>query len=240
MTTYREIIYLILDLVKGTSDDFSLNENHISFLLNKYKGYLLSQKYAKDLSKIDPANFQTICINLINESDCDEVVLKSTKTIPNYLGDITAYAGMDRLERIENTRFKYVGVGKFGKRTKYFTIMPNRELYIKSKNSQLQYLKKIELSGVFVDEIPEEMNCNKASDNNNQCYQDPLDSPFVIEPGLIVSLIQAVLNDIMQAAYRPVDGMNNGRDDLPDIYSLASAIARALNKQNKKPDVDKD
>lgn len=236
MTTYREIIYLILDLVKGTSDDFSLNENHISFLLNKYKGYLLSQKYAKDLSKIDPANFQTICIDLTKESDCDEVVLKSTRTIPNYLGTITAYAGMDRLERIENSRFKYAGSGKFGKRMKYFTIMPNRELYIKSKNSQLQYLKRIELSGVFVDEIPAEMNCSNNSDNGNQCYQDPMDSPFIIEQGLIVSLIQAVLNDIMQAAYRPMDGINNGRDDLPDIYSLAQAIARSLRNNRRSND----
>jgi hypothetical protein len=43
----------------------------------------------------------------------------------------------------------------------------------------------------------------------------------------------------MQAAYRPMDGINNGRDDLPDIYSLAQAIARSL-RNNRRSNDDKD
>lgn len=235
MTTYREIIYLILDLVKGTSDDFSLNEHHISFLLNKYKGFLLNAKYGKDLTKIDPSNFQTLCIKLNKEESCDEAILKSIKPIPNYIGTITAYIGFDKLERIDSSRFKYAGSGNYGKRMKYYTIMPDRFLYVKSKNLQLSYLKKIEISGVFLEEIPAELTCDP-NNSESPCPVDPLDNPFVIEQGLIVELIQRVLNDVLQSAYRPVDMHNNGRDDLPDVYALAQALARTLKHRGSNED----
>lgn len=237
MTTYRELVYIILDLVRGESDDFTLNENHIVFLLNKYKGYILSQKYAKDLSKIDKSNYQTICIDLELEDSCESSILKGKKKVPNYLGDIDVYAGGDKLEKVETSRLKYAGEGKFGKKMKYFTVLPNRELQIKSKNSQIVYLKKVEVSGVFLDEIPLDMMCKSDNDGNdlNKC-SDVLDTQFVIEQGLVVQIIQSVLNDLVQAAYRPTDNMNNGRDDMPDIYSLAQAIARQLNRKTKNED----
>ena len=37
MSTYRELVYLVLDELKGTSDDFTYTEDHIIFLLNKSK-----------------------------------------------------------------------------------------------------------------------------------------------------------------------------------------------------------
>ena len=46
----KEIIYIILDRIKGTSDDFSYTEEHILFLINKYRSYMLKQTY-KDVKK---------------------------------------------------------------------------------------------------------------------------------------------------------------------------------------------
>ena len=43
--TYREIIYMCLDALKITSDDAIFNEDHILFLVNKYRNLLLQQKY---------------------------------------------------------------------------------------------------------------------------------------------------------------------------------------------------
>ena len=49
----KEIIYIILDRIKGTSDDFSYTEEHILFLINKYRSYMLKQTY-KDVKKEIP------------------------------------------------------------------------------------------------------------------------------------------------------------------------------------------
>lgn len=53
MSTYRELVYLVLDELKLTSDDALFNEEHVMFLLGKYRGFLLKQQY-KDIKKEIP------------------------------------------------------------------------------------------------------------------------------------------------------------------------------------------
>lgn len=65
MSTYRELIYIVSDLAKELNDDSTLNENHIMFLLNKYRTYLLKQKYTKKAQEIPLSNYQTVCSKLI-------------------------------------------------------------------------------------------------------------------------------------------------------------------------------
>ena len=45
MATYRELISLITDQVKGGSDDFSFTDAHIAFLIDKYRALLIEKKY---------------------------------------------------------------------------------------------------------------------------------------------------------------------------------------------------
>lgn len=35
MSTYAELVYMVLDEIKGMSDDFTFNEDHVIFLLDK-------------------------------------------------------------------------------------------------------------------------------------------------------------------------------------------------------------
>lgn len=64
MSTYKELIYMANDLVKNLSDDAVYTEEHIAFLLNKYRMHILKQKYEKSLLSVSPANVQTISIGL--------------------------------------------------------------------------------------------------------------------------------------------------------------------------------
>ena len=48
MSTYREITYLILDEMRAISDDILFNEDHIIFLINKYRNLILKQNYLKN------------------------------------------------------------------------------------------------------------------------------------------------------------------------------------------------
>ena len=59
MSTYRELIYMCLDTLKITSDDAVFTEDHIVFLLNKYRSILLQQKYSDVRNPISSSNYQT-------------------------------------------------------------------------------------------------------------------------------------------------------------------------------------
>jgi len=43
--TYREIVYMCLDLAKQITDDIIINEEHAMFLVDKIRAALLWQKY---------------------------------------------------------------------------------------------------------------------------------------------------------------------------------------------------
>ena len=65
MNTYRELVFLILDEAKGTSDDFSFNEQHLIFLLDKYRAVLLKNNYFTIKRIVPDSNYQSICLDLI-------------------------------------------------------------------------------------------------------------------------------------------------------------------------------
>ena len=65
MTSYKELVYFVLDAIKATCDDAFITEDHVLFLLNKYRSYLLKQKYEKDPRRQVPdSNYQTITLSL--------------------------------------------------------------------------------------------------------------------------------------------------------------------------------
>ena len=81
MTTYREAIYMCLDLVKGMSDDFSYTEEHIAFLIDKTRALLLKQRYGNDPKKHVPySNYQTINIELLPPNSKKKV----NQILPNW------------------------------------------------------------------------------------------------------------------------------------------------------------
>ena len=55
---------MVSDLAKQVSDDSILVNEHIAFLLNKYRSYLLKQKYNNKAVEPSLSNYQTICVNL--------------------------------------------------------------------------------------------------------------------------------------------------------------------------------
>ena len=60
---YSEIIYIINDLCKQFSDDTSITEDHILFLLSKYRSQALYQLSIQK-KKLSNANYQIICLDL--------------------------------------------------------------------------------------------------------------------------------------------------------------------------------
>lgn len=226
MSTYRELVYLVLDELKLTSDDALFNEEHVMFLLGKYRGLLLKQQY-KDIKKeIPESNYQTLCLDLIQVpaitgEPCEGgTYLRSKEKIPflmpvatprvypedYYQGDITY---------VSRERMKYVGYNRWLPNIIYASIGPDNYLYFKSFNPQYLYLKKARLTGIF--EEPEkaaELECNR---DESTC--DPMDMKFPLEEALIPQVVELVVRELSRPEYLPEDKQNNADDGLSEVTS---------------------
>lgn len=224
MSKYSELVYMVLDEVKGMSDDFTYTEDHVIFLLDKYRGFLLKQRYSDIKKQIPESNYQTICLDLIqvpaiNGEPCEGgTYLRSNIKVPflmqignprvyptdYYQGDIT-YVSRDRM--------RYVGHNKYLKNIIYCSIGPDRYLYFKSSNPQFLYLEKVRFTGIFQDS--KEASKYQCSEENNVC--DIMDNDFPIEDALVPPLIELVVKELSNATYRPKDTDNNAHDDLEGL-----------------------
>jgi len=67
--TYAEVVYMILDELKLSSDDSYFNEYHVLMLVDKYRAMILKQRY-KDIKKTVPySNYQEVIFNLKKRTD---------------------------------------------------------------------------------------------------------------------------------------------------------------------------
>ena len=223
MNTYRELVFLILDEAKGTSDDFSFNEQHLIFLLDKYRAVLLKNNYSTIKRIVPDSNYQSICLDLIevpaiSGDPCEGgYYLRSKEEIP-FLLDVgnpiisskDFYQG--ELAFITRNRMRYVGNNKFLRNMIYASIAPDNHLYFKSSGTDFLHLEKVQMSGVF--ENPsraKELACGE----EKEC--DVLDMSFPLEESLVPNLVQMVLQELLGAAYRPKDETNNAADDLSRV-----------------------
>ena len=94
--TYKEIVYMCLDTLKVTSDDSIFNEDHILFLINRYRSILLQQKYPDIRNPVSTSNYQTLCLDLTLDDTksidiCKDTVLRSTEKIPSLLNVVPTF-----------------------------------------------------------------------------------------------------------------------------------------------------
>lgn len=224
--TWREAVYMVLDELKGVSDDFFYTEDHVLFLLGHYRSFLLKQRYYTDIKKpISESNYQTICMDLIEVPAISGEVceggsyLRSKDKVPVtlmignprvypidfYQGDITF---------ISRDRMRYVGYNKWMQNIIYCSIAPDGYLYFKSWNPQFLYLEKVRFTAVFEESLKVgELSC----DSTEPC--DVLDKKFPIEEALVSPLIELVVNELRNAEYKSEDTLNNANDDLNKVVT---------------------
>ena len=236
MSTYRQLTYMVLDELKLVSDDSHFQEEHILFLLDKYRVFLLKQRYSDIRKEIPDSNYQTICIDLertnaLNGLPCEgSDYLKSTTKIPHMMQvGKQRISSMDffqgNITYVNNERFKYVGNNKYLQKQIYGTIAPNGHLYMKSANPQMYYMEKVKVTGIFEDSSKAaELQCSE--NENTTC--DVLDATFPLEESLIPPMIELIVKELSGHAYQPADSENNANDDLD---RLANYIARNMKER---------
>lgn len=224
MSKYSELVYMVLDELKGMSDDFSFTEDHIVFLLDKYRAFILKQRYSDIKKQVPDSNYQSICIDLIpvpaiNGEPCEGgTYLRSSIKIP-FLMQIGApkVSSIDYFQGefayINRDRMRYVGHNKYLKNIIYCSISPDGYLYFKSNNPQFMYLEKIRFTGIFQDaRTVAEYQC---VDNEGLC--NSLENDFPLEDALIPPVIELTVKELSGSIYRPNDSQNNAHDDLEGL-----------------------
>ena len=228
-----ELVYLCLDEVKLFSDDATWVEEHVMFLLKKYRAFLIKKEQEKNRGTEDVVSefeMQQICLDLekIEAMDGEPCTggyyLRTTKPIPKLLEGsspkiypIDYYQGTN-ISWISRDRMRYIGSNKYLKNIIYVSLGPDFHLYLNSSNPQFLYLKKLRMSAVFEDfEDVDDLLCD---DSGAPC--DPLDAEFPIREHLVPLLIELVVKALSGSAYRAEDSRNNASDDLSKLGKVTN------------------
>ena len=232
----KEIVYMVLDLAKAaTSDDSFWTEDHVIFLLKKYRSFLIKKEQEKQKATTDIASefeYQQICLDLekvpaIDGEPCTGgYYLRTTKKIPKILEDnqprvypIDFYQGIN-ISYVPRDKMKYVGTNKFLQNIIYVSLGPDLHLYLNSSNPQFLYLKKLRMSAVFEDF--DEMSSYLCNDDGDSRACDVMDEVFPIREYLVPTLMELVVKELTSAKYQPVDDKNNASDDMSKISTKQS------------------
>lgn len=226
------------DQLKLSSDDTFFTNDHILYLLKRYRGLYLSQKYKDVRKEIPESNYQTICLDLIqvpaiSGEPCEGgTFLRTRNKIPSLLtiGDAKVYPTdyyIGDITMVSRERMKYVGHNRWLQNIIYCSIAPDGYMYFKSSNPQYLHLENVRMTGIFedIDEV-EELSCDKES----SC--DILDRKFPIEEALIPQLIDTVVKFMTSGLYKPEDDDNNAKDDIATLMQfLRNNMKSNLQKQ---------
>lgn len=260
MSTFREIVYMVLDHNKLSNDDSYIEPEHVLYLISKLRAYLLSQKYQKAAAQISSSNFQTINVTLEPVDDmcgCDTggmFMVKSTEKIPNVLL-LNNYEGLTIVNPtaifgcampfnfVNSTRFNYVGYNKWLRNQHYITVGPDNYLYIKSADSDILELETLQVSAVFED-AEKAATLSLQSNEQNECSDeqavcDVMDTKFPLEEGLIALLIENASQFIYQMSTKARDIKNSSNDELGNVINYLNTLLKEKYK-NSSQKVDND
>lgn len=243
--TVREIVYYLLDSCKIISDDSILNEEHILFLVKKYRSFLLRKELEKDKGAAEtPSEFdyQQVCLDLekvpaMDGSPCSGgYYLRSTQKIPKILEGVrpkvypSDFYQDIHISFVPRERMRYVGTNKWLRNIIWVSLGADLHLYLRSDNPQFLYLKKLRMLAVFEDfDEASDLLCDNEGEDAS-C--DVLDATFPIRDYLVPSLIELCEKELLGASYRPKDNVNSASDDLSDLASfLRMNMKSGLQKQ---------
>jgi len=237
MYTYNEAIYMVLDFLKISSDDAYYTPDHVAFLLNKYRAYVLKSKYENEAESPSDSNYQTLTLTLeevdrIQGHPCRGKYLVSTNEIPDSLDiGVPTVAGADifsgDLCMVSYSRFKYVGHNRWMKDITYVTTEGGK-VYMKSCNPMLYYMETATYRDIFSDPIEAAALSGDYEVDAEGKLCHPYEVGFPLEDNLLPLVMQYVVKDLSGGVYKPKDSENNADDDL-------SALANFIRSYVKSP-----
>lgn len=236
MSKVSELVSMVVDLVKIMSDDSTINENHVMYLLGVYRAFLLKQRYEKDPRRTIPeSNYQVKTLSFTakdyqhdidvcskgcytdeeGEEVCDcsltsEKILVSTSELPTIIS-----LGIPRM---------YTSSGPFNYT---FTKVPMSRFEVVGNNKWLSkfiYWTIGPDNKIYIKSGSNTCALKLTSANIMAIFEDCSDleeeDNFPIEEALIPNLLELVVKDILGSTLRPKDRDNNASDDLANIAAF--------------------
>lgn len=233
MTTVREAVYMVLDELKLISDDAHFTEEHVIFLLKKFRAYVL--KAEKERNKLMDAALNSGTGMLgVDAADEDyqnvELEMQAVNAVPGFpnkgkylrsyqkvpklmgIGNVKVYAAdffTSEIQLVSAEGFKYSADSRYMQKIVYAAIGPDEHLYIKSQNPQILYLQNVSMRAVFDD-------LNAVAEIAGV---DILDTEFPISEALFGLVLQYTVRELSGVQYKPKDIINNALDDLSRMAS---------------------
>lgn len=233
------MIYMVRDLLKLSSDDSYITSQHILFMLEKFRAYVLKSKYEDDEASVPDTNKSEITVELELVSDnlgySGIPLLRSKEPLPSdmifdYITVRTnKLTGNPNIVYVPFSRFPYVGNNKYLKNIIYWTIDDDDYILVKSCNPLFEYLRELKIEGVF--ESPMKVAERECSCNGLEVNYDDVD--FCLEDDLVQLVVQYVMNTFQNSIYKPQDEDNNTNDD------LAGTAVRTPTERYKKQQWEK-
>ena len=224
---------MCMDEVKLNSDDSFFTEDHVVFLLGKYRSLVLKKEMEMANRTLSSANMQNICLDLApytdGEDPCGDVSLRSTSKLPSLINEYKVtvypaeYSAGDRLIYTSMERLRFVTYNRMTRALIYAAKGPDSYLYVKSGNPQYMYLEQVTVRGVFED-FTEAAKLGCESSEEEKC--DIMDTEFPLESALVPTVVELVVKELTGYKYQPRDTRNNATDDASVPQQAAKEVQK--------------
>lgn len=221
MSTYRDAIYMVLDQLRIISDDSLWEPEHIIYLLNKHRAFIIKQRYSGRKKDVPLATYQSFKVQLNDWSgnntttsttklptvlNLNGIELESSITIPdNNIQDLN-------VNLVPIDRLKYVGYNTYLFHQIYVSIGYDNKLYLKCAES--------------IDRLPTTLQCNMILENPMDVIpflpiedspMNTIDLEFPVEEALVAPIVDMVIKELASSNYLPSDNKNNASDDMSGL-----------------------
>ena len=219
MNTYGQMIYMVRDLVKISSDDSYITSQHILFMLEKFRAFVLKTKYENKEADIPDTDKSSMTTELELVEDnlgySGIPLLRSKQPVPtDMIFDLISVrtnklTGNPNIVFVPFVRFAHTGNNKYLKNIIYWTIDNDNYILVKSCNPMFEYLTAFTVEGVF--ESPMSIAEADCACKGLEVNYDDVD--FCLEDSLVELVIDYVVKALQDSIYRPEDDFNNTNDD---------------------------
>lgn len=208
MATYAELVYMVYDELKITSDDNIIERDHIIYLINKYRSLLLKQRFSGKKKVIPIQLYQELEITFGENG-------KSVKPLPKLIDFnglqliLTTLQPTDfrtNVTIVTPDRFPYVNSSRWLSEVYYGTILYDDHFYIKPTQCKIEDYPTIKLQ-VILENPLDILFYNEDEDT------DPLSVNVRIEFSMVNDLIGLIIKELYTTRIIPDSEKNDAMEN---------------------------
>lgn len=219
MATLREIIYSIKEVLNAYSDDSTLSNEHLAFLIRNKRATYLELLAANPRKQMPKEAYQRITFKLSPDKDCEDgmVILKSLLSMPAVLNNPQDIEGIQSVKLdsvmakwiniVPGERLPFLAAGRFIGKQIYVSVTPEDKIILFSQHGGHVFIDEIKVN--LLAEDPEAVDAMIDPNSTMDFY----DKNYPIPESLIKPIVDETANELLTKFRLGQDSQNNGADD---------------------------